>query len=401
MNVLENITSAAASVYANKMRSVLTMLGIIIGISAVIMITSIGQGFQDEVSGIIGAMGAAGLQVEVRFDRPEPPRQSDFLTMESVEFLAAHPDIISIAPLSTRSGRVQLRNPAETSQAVFMGTVPDFRNTQFVDVRLGRWLTNVDVNSAAPIAVIDAGTARRVFGRVDVIGERIRVNFWFGAAEFTVVGVYRSADLGIQFFEMPSMIYIPITTMQNLFNFRTVDTIFMNASDLSRLDQTAIEVNRLLSLKHQNENRYRVNNLMAAVEQVTDILGYITGFVALVAVISLIVGGIGVMNIMLVTVTERTREIGIRKSLGATDGAIQFQFLVEAVILTATGGIIGIAFGYYGGFAIGGLINLSPAVSIPMVITVTLISALVGIIFGVYPARKAAKLDPIEALRYE
>jgi putative ABC transport system permease protein len=140
---------------------------------------------------------------------------------------------------------------------------------------------------------------------------------------------------------------------------------------------------------------------MGQIDMVNEMLGMITGFVALVAFISLLVGGIGVMNIMLVTVTERTREIGIRKSLGATDGNIQFQFLVEAMILTAAGGVIGIILGYYGGFALGSFVDITPAVDVVIVIGTVLASSLIGIIFGVYPARKAAKLDPIEALRYE
>ena len=401
MNILESISSAAHSVLANKMRSVLTMLGIIIGIAAVIMITSIGQGFQNMVNQSFEALGTGVLQINVRHDRPEPARRSDMLTMETVEFLRAHPDITSVAPLSQRNGRVQLRNPAETRNTVFIGTSEAMRGIEDVDLRFGRFLMEVDVNTASPVAVIDSNLARRVFGRADVVGETIRANFWFGTKELLVIGVFRTQDIGIAMFEMPTMAYIPITTMQNMFNFDTVDTIFVNGADRDRLDQTAAEVARLLSVKNGNENRYRVTNLMNQLDMVNDILGAITGFVGLVAFISLVVGGIGVMNIMLVTVTERTREIGIRKSLGATDGNIQFQFLIEAVILTVSGGIIGILLGYYGGFALGGLIDIMPAVSVPTVIGTVIASSAIGIIFGVYPARKAAKLDPIEALRYE
>ena len=401
MNILESISSAAHSVLANKMRSILTMLGIIIGIAAVIMITSIGQGFQNMVNQSFEALGTGVLQINVRHDRPEPATRSDMLTMDTVEFLSMHPDVTSVAPTSNRNGRVQLRNPTETTNTVFIGTTEAVRGIEDVDLRFGRFLTDVDVSTASPVVVIDSNLARRIFGRVDVVGETIRANFWFGTTELLVVGVFRTQDIGIAMFEMPTIAYIPITTMQNMFNFDTVDTIFVNGRDRERLDQTASEIARLLSVMKGNENRYRVTNLMNQLDMVNDILGAITGFVGLVAFISLVVGGIGVMNIMLVTVTERTREIGIRKSLGATDGNIQFQFLIEAVILTVSGGVIGILLGYYGGFALGGLIDIMPAVSVPTVVGTVIASSLIGIVFGVYPARKAAKLDPIEALRYE
>lgn len=384
------------------MRSILTMLGIIIGIAAVIMITSIGQGFQNSFNEMFAEFGAGTLEVAVRHDRPEPAARSDMLTLESVEFLSSHPDVVSVTPISGSNARVQLRNPTENTRVNVIGTNETFREVQNVDVRFGRFLAEIDVDRAAPVAVIDSSLARQVFGRTDVVGETIRATFWFGTIDLLVVGVYRSDDIMSGMFEMPTTAYIPITLLQRLLNAdNQVQQIFVNAHDLERLDQTASEIARLLSIFHRNEDRYRVTTLMSQIDQINSMIGMITGFVGLVAFISLVVGGIGVMNIMLVTVTERTREIGIRKSLGATDGNIQFQFLIEAMILTATGGVIGIILGYYGGFALGGLIDLVPAIDVPTVIGTVIASSLIGIIFGVYPARKAAKLDPIEALRYE
>jgi len=407
MNILESISSAAYSVLANRMRSILTMLGIIIGIAAVIMITSIGQGFQDSINDMFADIGAGTIEVSVRHNLATPATTSDLLTMESVEFLSAHPDLHSVTPTVFTNGRVQLRNPTESSRVNVLGTTETFQDVQSLDIRFGRSLSEVDVERAAPVAIIDSRLARQVFGgRTDVVGESIRATFWFGTVDLLVVGVYRTDDMmaGFGDFEMPTTLVTPITYLQRIMNTENrVDNIFVNAATLDRLEQTAEEVYRLLSLKHGNEDRYNVTPIMNQLDMINDLINMVTGFVALVAFISLAVGGIGVMNIMLVTVTERTREIGIRKALGATDGNIQFQFLIEAMILTATGGIIGIMLGYYGGFALAGLIpgDIMPSVNIVTVTITVIASSLIGIIFGVYPARKADKLNPNETLRYK
>lgn len=400
MSVVESIFSAIGSVMANKMRSVLTMLGIIIGIAAVIMITSIGQGFQNYVNSSFESLGSVGLQVSVRYDGDEVTL-SDLMTLEDVDLIKSHPDVTSAAPLINVSGKVTLKNPSESSNVYFMGSTEAYRNVQDVGVKYGRFLSDIDVTSNSPVAVIDENLARSIFGRSNVVGETIHASFWSGTTDLIVIGVYKSDNLGIAMFEMPSIAYMPITYLMKIANYDYVDSIFVSGGDRDRLDQTAAEIAKLLSIKHKNDKKYSVQNLLQQMDMINDMLGTITSFVGLVAAISLIVGGIGVMNIMLVTVTERTREIGIRKSLGATDGNIQMQFLIEAVILTAIGGFIGILLGYFGGFALGGVIGLTPAVSVPTVILTVVVSSIIGIIFGVYPAGKAARLDPIEALRYE
>ena len=404
MNVFESITSAAYSVLANRMRSVLTMLGIIIGIAAVIMITSIGQGFQNSISDMFAGFGAGAMQVSVRHNMPEPAARSDLLTLSSAEFLSTHPDVLSVTPMNWSNARVALRNPSETARINVLGTTESYMDIENLNIVFGRFLTELDIDRAAPVAVIDSRLARDIFGRTNVVGETIRANFWFGSVELLVIGIYRVDDFAAMMQFGPTTAIIPISYFARIINTDgIVDTIFVNAQNIERITETASEINRLLSLKHGNEERYNVTPLMNQLDMITDTLNMITGFVGLVAVISLVVGGIGVMNIMLVTVTERTREIGIRKSLGATDGNIQFQFLIEAMILTASGGVFGILLGYYGGFALAGLLpgDVSPAVNVGTVLGSVFASGMIGIVFGVYPARKAAKLDPIEALRYE
>ncbi|MCL2422236.1 MAG: ABC transporter permease, partial [Defluviitaleaceae bacterium] len=298
MNIFESITSAAYSVLANRMRSILTMLGIIIGIAAVIMITSIGQGFQNSINDMFADIGAGTLEIQVRHNMTDPATRSDMLTMDSVAFLATHPDVSSVTPISTASARVQRRNPTETSQVNVFGTTENFRDVQNLDIRFGRFLTEMDVERAAPVAIIDSRLARQVFGRTDVIGETIRATFWFGSVELLVIGIYRSDDFDFGF-EMPTTLLMPITYLQRLMNTdNVVDLIFANAQDLERLEQTAEEISRLLSLKHGNEDRYRVTALMSQIDMINDMIGMVTGFVGLVAFISLAVGGIGVMNIM-------------------------------------------------------------------------------------------------------
>jgi putative ABC transport system permease protein len=374
------------------------MLGIIIGISAVIMITSLGQGFQASINDEFSKMGALGLQVGMKYDEELTVR--DLLTLEDAELIRTHPNVADVAPYAFMPGKARLKNPSETDNIYFIGTNGSFMDVQGVDIKEGRFLAQADEDSAANVIVIDSNLARKIFGRTETAGNIIGAVFTFGSLDFTVVGVYSTIDFNSSMFQMPTIAYIPITTLQKISGSGYLENIFVNVKDKGIIDRTALEISTLLSLRHGNENKYSVDNLLQQIDSINNVLGGITAFVGLVAAISLFVGGIGVMNIMLVTVTVRTYEIGIRKALGATDGNIRFQFLVEAVILTAIGGIIGIALGYYGGFALGGIIGVTPVISAPSVALIVLISSSLGIIFGVYPAGKAAKLDPIEALRH-
>ncbi len=398
MNVFESILSAFYSLTSNKMRSILTMLGIIIGISAVIMITSIGIGFQNSMRENIEGMGLDGLQLYAKRDKEL--QQSDYLTLDDTKILKSHPNVKNVSSYFWNRAHFELRNPEETEPVSVIGVTSEYNKIQNIKIKYGRFLTEQDIENNSYVVIIDEGLSTKIFGRQNSIGESIRAKFWFGTVDLTVVGITEQDDLGM-LFSMESSAYIPVSTIMEMHNWYMVDYFFITLKDKTLTEKTALELTKLIEIAHQNEDMYYLTPIMQGADEIYAILSGITLFVAIVAFISFIVGGIGVMNIMLVTVTERTREIGIRKSLGATNGNITFQFLVEAIILTTLGGIIGIVLGYSGAFAVSGAINIVPSIYFPIVIGSVLASSIVGIIFGVYPAMKAAKLDPIEALRYE
>jgi putative ABC transport system permease protein len=395
---MESVTSSFVNVLGNKMRSVLTMLGIVIGIGAVIMITSIGDGVKAQTQSQLSDLGMDSIAVTVK--NTVDTRQSDLLTLSDMEVVAVPDNVKCVVPIFTASGQSDLRVPGEKKNVVVIGATSDFQQVQPLTLLEGRSLTQTDVDNRTGVAIIESDFAVKLFGRTDVMGEEFSVSLYAGKKTFTIVGISKPANFS-EFFEQPTQIFVPITTAMDYYGTNRIDSLYFLVHDQSKAEKTIAQVNMLLSNKHNNEDMYQFQNWRDTADQLNDVLNQVTMFVALVASIALIVGGIGIMNIMLVTVTERTREIGIRKSLGATNGNILFQFLAEAMILTVIGGIIGIAFGYAGSFLISLAVNITPEMS-PLIIAGTVaVSSVIGIVFGVYPANKAAALDPIEALRYE
>ena len=401
MNILEVITSSFSSVFANKLRSILTMLGIIIGISSVIIITSLGDGFKAQTSESFEELGMN--YIHVSYNWREPINYSDFFKLEDAEVLKIPQNVSYAVPFFYLEGSTFERNRTDRANLSINGVTADYRYAHHVDIAYGRFLMEADITNRSGVVVIDTNLANNVFGRDDVVGEKLEVSTYLGNREYDIIGVIQSPEVTSMFFFSSSDVFVPITTLMEYSGSDTVDGFYVTLYDFATASTSIAQMNMLLSSArgNQGENKYRFQNLRDQVSQIDDVIGQITMFVALVAAISLIVGGVGVMNIMLVTVTERTREIGIRKSLGATNGNIQFQFLVEAVILTVIGGILGIIIGYFGGVIISLTIPIKPFISPVIVLGTVLISMSIGIVFGVYPAGKAAKLDPIEALRYE
>jgi putative ABC transport system permease protein len=275
-----------------------------------------------------------------------------------------------------------------------------------VELLHGRYFNEREFLEGRLVIVMDDRTAKHIFGRSDVIGESVKIGTNSFSKKVQIIGVFKGfPDLFMKDGSgIPAFITTPLTTLAKIHSGEVyIDTASIMAGTREEGEAVAIGAKSFIESRHRNRKKevYRAESAMEQLEEVGKIIDTFTAFIGAVAAISLIVGGIGVMNIMLVSVTERTREIGIRKALGATTSAILTQFLMEAIIISATGGIMGMAIGIAGAFMIGGLAEITPFLSAAVILGTILFSTVVGIFFGLYPALKAAKLDPIEALRYE
>lgn len=407
MHLGENIKSAFKNVLGNKMRTFLTMLGIIIGIAAVIAITSIGNGSQKQIEEQFDSLGVGRMTVSLRSNSPRNMFTSDALTLDDYELLKNCNGIKYITPTYSASFySVKLLDPKETNTASITGVGADYYNIMSPTLLYGEYISQEDIDNKSKVVVITNTTAEKVFGYCDdtVIGEKISIKSWKGSQKYTVIGIVENpnAETEMQYAdEYPESMVIPISTAQRLFNQKTLTNITLVAENADNTDELGERIIAMLDEEHNTSEKYNCESTTEQLEAMNEVTGTVTLLISGVAAISLIVGGIGVMNIMMVTVTERTREIGIRKSIGAKNSDIMFQFVVEAIILTFMGGILGIIFGWLAGLAAGAVLGMESVVSVNSIIIAVAISSGIGIVFGVYPARKAAMLDPIEALRYE
>ena len=408
MNLIENFKTAIANISGYKMRSILTMLGIIIGISSVIMINSTGEGVKNSIFNAMDSINSSMIQVYPRTVTSE----SDYLTYNDAQALLQMDMVDRVSLLMEGYGfEIERRDGS-----IKTGTVGGFDDNLVIleepDVAVGRFLSAEDVYTRSRVVVLQAETSFEVFGRFNSVGEKITIETYSEREEFTVIGVLREVEGGMvaNNINTPlsrSMAIIPYTAMQDLWGIDYVDFFGITLTPGHNSVEAASVIASFLDRVKGTEERYIVESLEVAFDQVDMIFSAVTGFVALVAGISLFVGGVGVMNIMLVTVKERTREIGIRKSLGATNSNIRLQFVLESIILCFIGGIIGIVLGVLSAMGIGALLSglmgsvVTPTVGAFDLSFAFIISSVVGVVFGVYPAGKAAKLDPIEALRYE
>ena len=409
MNIFENISAAISSVFSNKMRTFLTMIGIIIGVSSVITITALGKGFENTISSAFEILNSKALQIMTNWSANLTAKDKIF--MEDVENIRKHPNVKYVSGYAGSYGIVDIRLPNLTKSVQIMGSDVEFSYMQknFFQVKYGRVFTEQENDLKAKVCLIDEELAFEIFGRRNVVDEEIEVFIKDKDYKFKIVGVTDGKNAKLMGAIMP----MPINTLLDINNTEQLDMMYVEVEDTENLTRTKNEIIRIIASNHNTtDDKYMAMSNMEQVKMIENVINMFTIFITFVAGISLLVGGIGVMNIMLVTVTERTKEIGIRKSLGATNSNIKTQFLIESMFICSLGGIIGIIVGYSIAMSLGNVLNTfftqttgmdmkPPVLSMPVAIGAMLISTIVGVVFGVYPAGKAAKLDPIEALRYE
>lgn len=422
MNLSESFKIALKCIRANWMRSLLTMLGIIIGISSVIMIIGAGTGAKDYIVSMIEDMGSNAIMISTDTTSAQ---DSDYITLDDVDAIKTKVNNVDgCSPLMLGFGNATI-NDQKSATCMMVGVSADIRYAMTTDCAYGRYFNDEEYDASRPVAVIDSMSAQTAFGYEDVVGEYINVSSSGSSMNVRIVGVASlDAVMGSMggdsssemFSNMSSMfggansdnvtiaLFVPCTTLTEITGTDTkLSSIYVMASDGADYDAVGNATLNFLKARHGNADRnvYIVQNMATYIDLIDTIVSILTTFVACVAAISLVVGGIGVMNIMLVSVTERTREIGIRKSLGAKTSVITLQFLTESIILCLIGGVLGVLIGVAGAYAVCSFINIQPTLTVGAILLALLFSCGVGLFFGIYPAKKAAQLSPIEALRRE
>ena len=418
MNLGENIRLAWEGLRAGKMRAFLTMLGIIIGIGSVIGILTVGSGLTDSINSEMSTLGASNIIVMLQSKSNQQSgfvrgyEDKDLMTNEMIEALRAHyPDAIKYVSLTSTLASGKAKDGTKTANLSLDGVNTDYFDANDVKMLAGTTITESDIDSHKMKAVVSDKLVNNLFdGNVQAaLGKKISVYTDFEIYTFTVVGVYKYEQnmMNMSFAaeeDISTSAYIPITVAQKLSGAAEgyANITIMTTSAVSSANFAAVAENFLNKYYKNNEN-YQVAamSMESILSTVDSMMGTVNIAIAAIAAISLLVGGIGVMNIMLVSVTERTREIGTRKAIGATNGNIRMQFVVESVIICSVGGVLGILFGGALGYVGSTLIGAPAVPKLSYILLAVGFSMAIGIFFGYYPANKAAKMDPVEALRYE
>lgn len=405
MNFKMILSLALQAVLLNKVRSFLTMLGVIIGVGSVVLLTSIGTGLQAYITEQFASLGTNTLYVvpgnpfgenggfggEQSFiESTRPVLKRAYLE----KILRNHRDLITDGT-ATGVGIAEARYSQNTKRVTLYGVMASYQDIQSTEAEIGRWFTKAEESKADRVVVLGPDIAEELFGKVDPVNKSIRLN----GQTYTVLGVLEAMGGGFGGPSFDSYVYVPLESLFKYFDAELIDSFIFEVKSQDQIAAATTAIETDLLKENLEDDDFSVFDQTQLLETINSILGVLTAGLGGIAAISLVVGGIGIMNIMLVSVTERTQEIGLRKALGATPSMILLQFLTEAALLSALGGAIGLAIAFMGALAIQGFFPAK--ITWQAVVLAFGVSTLVGLIFGVAPARRASKLSPIEALRYE
>jgi putative ABC transport system permease protein len=413
MKLYRLLIEALENLSANKLRSMLTVLGIVIGVAAVIAMLSIGRGAEASITSRIESMGTNLVYVTPGSTNQSGVRSAagsaGTLTLDDAEALASLPDVVAVAPET--NGFVQVVYQGQNTNTRLMGVTPSYQTVSSLTLADGVFISEANQSARSLVVILGSSVAENLFGGTSgVVGQKVRMN----GQPYKVIGVLTSKG-GTGFMNQDDQVFIPLSTAQTRLvggsRFRgssVINQINVKAASADAVDQVINNVTLTMRERHgtiQGADDFTVTSQEATLDAATQVTDTLTIFLGGIAGISLAVGGIGIMNIMLTTVTERTHEIGLRKAIGARRRDILLQFLVESMVLSLIGGLIGAVFGWgiaqmMGQIQISGTI-ITPVVGLDSVLLATLFSMAVGLFFGIYPATRAARLQPVEALRYE
>jgi len=388
MNLRELLKMALINIKGSKMRSLLTTLGIMIGIAAVIAVVAIGEGGRSALNTEVEKFGTNIFVIYVR----EELRPGDFQMIDVEVIKSAVPQVKYLAPQNNLS--VKVRGPRKEINLGLTGTTSELADIRNIEMKSGRFINEDDQVNSRNVIVLEEDAARELFGTADPLGQQVSIE-GDGAL---VVGVVRKVESKLDEGGSKAA-YVPLSFTSHMRGIEMIYYLYGSATDKTAVDEAMNSSVKVLERRHQNPKHYSCESMQGNLRQINQILDIIGLIISSIAGISLLVGGIGVMNIMLVSVSDRTREIGIRMALGARRRDILIQFLVEAIVLCLIGGLLGTIIGYSGAFAVAKIADWPPLVSWKTIGLAFGFSTAVGLIFGVYPANRAARLDPIEALR--